>query len=104
MSTTEGQDPNDANRSIDPVCGMGVGPDSPHRGVHAGTSYLFCSAHCLSEFRRDPGKYTASTQDEGEHGKKEAVPDASGASVHRNGAEKSVEKKGGGGYTCPMHP
>jgi len=104
MSTTEGQDPNDANRSIDPVCGMGVGPDSPHRVDHAGTSYLFCSAHCLSEFRRDPGKYTASTQDEGEHGKKEAVPDASGASVHRNGAEKSVEKKGGGGYTCPMHP
>jgi P-type Cu+ transporter len=88
----------------DPVCGMTVGPDSPHRGVHAGTSYLFCSAHCLSEFRRDPGKYTGTSPGEGEHGKKEAGPDASDASVPRKGAEPSGEEKKGGGYTCPMHP
>ena len=88
----------------DPVCGMTVGPDSPHRVVHAGTSYLFCSAHCLSEFQRDPGKYTGTTPPEGEHEKKEAVPEASDASASRNGVEKPRENKGGGGYTCPMHP
>ena len=44
----------------DPVCGMTVEPDSPLRADHAGTTYRFCSAHCLSEFRRDPEKYTAS--------------------------------------------
>src|SRR5664280_2812845 len=58
MTSAKGLDPNDANQARDPVCGMTVGPDSPHRGVHAGTSYLFCSARCLSEFRKDPGKYT----------------------------------------------
>src|SRR5659263_418574 len=93
------------NESLkDPVCGMTVGPDSPHRGAHAGTSYLFCSARCLSEFRKDPGKYTGTSPADGEHDKKEAVPDASGASAPRNGAEPSGAEKGGGGYTCPMHP
>jgi len=87
----------------DPVCGMTVGPDSPHRVVHAGTSYLFCSAHCLSEFQRDPGKYTGTTPPEGEHEKKEAGPGKSDASPPPKGEEKSG-KKGGGGYTCPMHP
>jgi Cu+-exporting ATPase len=83
---------------------MSVGSDSPHRGVHAGTSYLFCSAHCLSEFRQDPGKYTGTAPAEGKHGKKDAGPDASGVSAPRNGAELSGADKGGGGYTCPMHP
>jgi len=104
MSGDKGQDPNDANQSSDPVCGMSVGSDSPHRGVHAGTSYLFCSAHCLSEFRQDPGKYTGTAPAEGKHGKKDAGPDASGVSAPRNGAELSGADKGGGGYTCPMHP
>jgi P-type Cu+ transporter len=104
MSATKGQDRNGANQSRDPVCGMNVGSDSPHRRVHAGTSYLFCSAHCLSEFRQDPGKYTGTAPTEEEHDKKDAGPDASGASVSRNGVEPSGEDKGGGAYTCPMHP
>ena len=87
----------------DPVCGMTVEPDSPQRADHAGTTYRFCSAHCLSEFRQDPGKYTGPAPSEGEHDKKEAVPDASDASPPPKGEEKSG-KKGDGGYTCPMHP
>jgi P-type Cu+ transporter len=35
---------------------------------------------------------------------KDAGPDASGASTPRNGVEPSGGNKGGGGYTCPMHP
>ncbi len=88
----------------DPVCGMTVASDSPHRAVHAGTTYLFCCEHCLSGFRLDPGKYTGTAPSGGEHEKKDAVPGKSGASVPRNGAEPSVAEKGGGGYTCPMHP
>jgi Cu+-exporting ATPase len=83
---------------------MTVGPDTTHRGVHAGTSYLFCSAHCLSEFRQDPGKFIGPSPSEGEHEKKEAAQEASDASAPRNGVEKPRENKGGGGYTCPMHP
>ncbi|MDP3987680.1 MAG: heavy metal-binding domain-containing protein, partial [Candidatus Levybacteria bacterium] len=83
---------------------MNVGSDSLHRGVHAGTSYLFCSAHCLSEFRQDPGKYTGTAPAEGEHEKKEAGPDESGASGAESRVESSGVRKGEGGYTCPMHP
>ncbi|MHB1013078.1 MAG: heavy metal translocating P-type ATPase [Desulfobacteria bacterium] len=88
----------------DPVCGMTIGPDSPHRSVHAGTSYLFCSAHCLSEFRQDPGKYTGTAPAKGEHDKKDAGPDESSASAADSRVDPSGEKKGVGGYTCPMHP
>ena len=111
MSAAKGQDRNDAHQLRDPVCGMNVGSDSPHRSVHAGSSYLFCSAHCLSEFRQDPGKYTGTSRRkrkrqaaEADHEKKDADPGKSGASVPRNGADTSGAEKGGGGYTCPMHP
>ena len=30
----------------DPVCGMSVAPDSPHRAGHGGQEYRFCSAGC----------------------------------------------------------
>ncbi|MBE0605582.1 MAG: HAD-IC family P-type ATPase [Deltaproteobacteria bacterium] len=88
----------------DPVCGMTVGPDSQHRGGHAGKSYLFCSAHCLSVFRQDPGKYTRTTPAEGEHDNKVAGLDDSVASVAESGLEPSGVKKVEDGYTCPMHP
>src|SRR3972149_3550851 len=32
--------------SIDPVCGMTVGADTPHRLTHDATEYRFCSASC----------------------------------------------------------
>jgi len=41
----------------DPVCGMAVGPDSPHRTVHEGQEYVFCSPHCLAKFREKPETY-----------------------------------------------
>ena len=44
-----------ANR--DPVCGMGVGPDGPHRYEYRGVAYRFCSARCLAKFREDPEPY-----------------------------------------------
>ena len=44
----------------DPVCGMEVAPDSPHRLAHAGQEYLFCSEHCLHKFQAQPEAYVES--------------------------------------------
>ncbi len=73
----------------DPVCGMTVAPGSPHKLVHAGKGYAFCSEGCRAKFHADPRKY--------------AGPDESGVSPAGSGVEPPGEKRGGG-YTCPMHP
>jgi Cu+-exporting ATPase len=42
----------------DPICGMWVDPaTSQHRIEHAGKTYYFCSAGCLSRFVGDPAKF-----------------------------------------------
>ncbi len=63
----------------DPVCGMTVKPDSPHRFEYRGMEYHFCSAKCLAKFGASPQTYL-------EPQPKEA-PAATGVM-----------------YTCPMHP
>jgi len=65
--------------STDPVCGMTVDPDGPHRTVHAGVTYGFCGARCLARFLEDPEQFLADAASE---------PTA----------------RGPGPYTCPMHP
>jgi len=70
----------------DPVCGMNVGQDSPHRLVHAGRSYLFCSVHCLAKFRRHQAEYAGTDIIAQESDRKDTGP------------------TGKGGFTCPMHP
>ena len=44
---------------VDPICGMTVAADSPRRFEFGGSTYLFCSDHCLKKFSADPGKYAA---------------------------------------------
>src|SRR5690606_31001069 len=44
----------------DPVCGMTVKPDSPHRVEHAGRAWRFCSARCAEKFAADPARYDGS--------------------------------------------
>ena len=66
----------------DPVCGMAVDPHStPHRHIHAGRPYYFCSAGCRSRFAADPQKYLSPAALRPE----ESAPE-------------------GAIYTCPMHP
>lgn len=43
----------------DPVCGMTVDNDSPHRSTHAGQTYLFCSPACKTKFDREPERFAA---------------------------------------------
>ena len=66
----------------DPVCGMTVTEQSPHRFEHDGRSYYFCSADCQAKFAADPQKYLAP--------KPAAAPTAAAPT--------------GTIYTCPMHP
>ncbi|WP_435626501.1 heavy metal translocating P-type ATPase [Candidatus Ferrigenium straubiae] len=65
---------------IDPVCGMTVKPESPHRWEYRGAEYRFCSAKCLSKFQVSPEAY-----------------------LKPQAAEPHVAKPGVM-YTCPMHP
>ncbi len=62
----------------DPVCGMTVKPESPHRSDLAGTVYRFCSSHCKAKFDAEPARY-----------------------VH---PQEPVASDPAAEYTCPMHP
>ena len=68
---------------VDPVCGMTVAEDSPRRFAFNGTTYFFCSDHCLRKFSADPASYLN--------------PSASAA-------VPVVQADPGATYTCPMHP
>ena len=46
-----------AAAAIDPVCGMRVRPDTPHRHAFEGREYLFCCAGCLARFKASPADY-----------------------------------------------
>ncbi len=76
--------------TVDPVCGMMVAPDSPRRFDFEGTTYLFCSDHCLKKFSADPGKYVRKL-DPGRR-RDDVTPAKAGA------------QSPGVTYTCPMHP
>jgi len=65
---------------IDPICGMTVEDDSPRRFAFDGTTYYFCSDHCLKKFSADPAAYVGGR-------KPEPMPGVAHAT-----------------YTCPMHP
>ena len=43
----------------DPVCGMNVTEQSPHRAVHEGKTYYFCCGGCKTKFEAAPAKYLA---------------------------------------------
>ncbi|MCA1572224.1 MAG: heavy metal translocating P-type ATPase, partial [Chloroflexi bacterium] len=82
--------------AIDPVCGMNVGPKSPHRLVHEGTEYRFCSARCLERFRADPESFLG---EGGTRGSDNRAPRAN----ERPRAEAALAPRGAV-YTCPMDP
>lgn len=45
-------------RVVDPVCGMPVDPEAAAGStVHDGSTFHFCSVHCLRMFEADPSTY-----------------------------------------------
>ena len=75
----------DADTHIDPVCGMTVAADSPRKFAFDGTTYYFCSDHCLRKFSAEPAKYL------------EPKPSPPAPLPGERGALDAT-------YTCPMHP
>jgi Cu+-exporting ATPase len=68
-----------AHTARDPVCGMDVDPRAtPHRAMHAGRTWYFCSARCRERFAAAPGDV--------------------------QGARPAPAPDPGTVYTCPMHP
>jgi len=74
-----------ADELKDPVCGMTVTDQSPHRAKHDGRSYYFCSAKCQSKFAAAPLDFLKGLQ---------VGPIAAPAAPDVPGTV----------YTCPMHP
>ena len=54
-----GQHAPPASRSIDPVCGMEVAPDTGYTKMYAGSEYRLCSRACLDKFEARPQQYAA---------------------------------------------
>ncbi len=76
---------------LDPVCGMTVDPATAAGSVpHAGTTYYFCSRHCVVKFQSNPARYLSGNS--GDAG--EACCSTAEAPIAIPGAQ----------YTCPMHP
>jgi Cu+-exporting ATPase len=73
-----------AGTTTDPVCGMSVDIEKAEfRFDYKGTTYYFCSKHCLDKFSKKPEEYLSGKATE------KTLPSSSGD---------------GKGYTCPMHP
>uniref|UniRef100_UPI0035674371 heavy metal translocating P-type ATPase n=1 Tax=Desulfosarcina sp. TaxID=2027861 RepID=UPI0035674371 len=70
----------------DPVCGMSTkSPDEYIPHDHEGTTFYFCSDHCLEKFKAEPDGYLSSEAES------------------KRRASEAVSAKGAV-YTCPMHP
>ena len=70
--------------ALDPVCGMTVDPNRAAGSYeYKGTTYYFCSTHCVHRFREDPEKFL-----------KPVAPQPVQIE-HPRPTQK---------YTCPMHP
>jgi len=82
---------------IDPVCGMTVNPESA-AGSHdyIGTTYYFCSTHCLQKFREDPEQCQNRLRERVALAADERAGNGDPVAA-ASGFNKII-------YTCPMHP
>lgn len=91
MTTQDAEHPTirDKQQVLDPVCCMEVNPSTPAATLlHEGTTYLFCSTHCLEKFKASPDSFTGANKTKPEH----TVTLASQNDLKANT------------FTCPMHP
>jgi len=71
-----------AGKAVDPVCGMQVDVDSPHRYSFEGREYRFCCKRCRERFEAEPARYAHAGETQG----------------------VGVVEPPGTIYICPMHP
>jgi P-type Cu+ transporter len=89
-----------AGKAVDPVCGMQVAVDSPHRYSLEGREFRFCSRRCRDRFEADPAKYAQAGArpahiDHAENERAIAAPPP---------APTEAPAHPGTVYVCPMHP
>ena len=78
----------DNQQFLDPVCGMEVDVAAPAATLlHEGTTYLFCSTHCLEKFKAAPDSFTGTGIAKSEH----TIPPAGESDLKTDI------------FTCPMH-
>ena len=115
------------NTRVDPVCGMTVKPETPHKMTHGGVEYWFCNPKCLAKFRLEPQRYLvgrepptaapsrpasqggveqAATAVHDGHVAHEHAPTAATPAVHAHAAAPAPAQvvTSATKYTCPMHP
>ncbi|MDT8376748.1 MAG: heavy metal translocating P-type ATPase [Mariprofundaceae bacterium] len=111
--------------NIDPVCGMEVKTDSPHKVEYNGHNWHFCSAKCQDKFEAMPDQYTIDPVC-GMHVKPDSLhrvnhegksyrfcsdkclhkfsADPSQYADNKNHPAAQVPATASGRFTCPMHP
>jgi len=90
----------------DPVCGMDVTRENPHKVHFNGADYWFCSDHCARKFQAEPATWLAGQEQEKATREPRDSHAASCPSCHTEeplGAA-SQPVAGASRYTCPMHP
>ena len=89
---------------VDPVCGMDVSAESPHRFAYEGVEYGFCSEHCERKFAANPSRYLGGYVTG--HAIEQGDDHRHNAHCHSCHPEHVDEKTvvAGAIYTCPMHP
>jgi Cu+-exporting ATPase len=97
-------------RTLDPVCGMTVGLDTPYRYTWDGEEYGFCCKGCLDKFALEPKKWLEKQAAPKlvTIGLKKKAPAAAAPEIVHEHEHVHVHEEsaahGGGKYTCPMHP
>ncbi|MCX4191466.1 heavy metal translocating P-type ATPase [Methylophaga sp. OBS1] len=95
--------------AIDPVCGMTVDADNArYHAQHNQQDYVFCSQHCMNNFKADPGRYLK--QSEADHnccGGDDKAPHTekrphSCCGSHEQAYRPAASRQGSGDYICPM--
>lgn len=99
-----------AATSRDPVCGMSVRADTPHRLTHADREILFCSARCRSSFAANPEQYSEKHEPFAAGPAQGPAPATAGLAAQtarphaRRTRHDGPQPAPGGASTCPMHP
>jgi P-type Cu+ transporter len=96
---------------LDPVCGMTVGRDSPHRYEHDGKTVYFCSAHCRTTYEAQVTGIAKPAVPAGPGTTYVCPMDPEVRSDHPDACRKcgmalepTLPARRRAQWTCPMHP
>jgi Cu+-exporting ATPase len=95
MVTTSTEPAAEPEPERDPVCGMKVRPESPHRVTMRDRELGFCGARCREKFEADPDRYLSAAS---------TAPGEQRAEPARTTAAVAASNSGARRWICPMDP